>query len=51
MHPRFSEENFASNLKLVEGFGILAKAKGCTTSQLALAWVIAQGDGKRNPAH
>lgn len=46
MHPRFSEENFASNLKLVEGFDRLAKAKHCTTGQLALAWVMAQGEGE-----
>lgn len=46
MHPRFSEENFASNLKLVEGLDALAKVKGCTTGQLALAWVMAQGEGE-----
>ena len=46
MFPRFSEENFPSNLKLVEGFEELAKEKGCTTGQLALAWVMAQGEGK-----
>ncbi|KAF4624023.1 hypothetical protein G7Y89_g14152 [Cudoniella acicularis] len=42
--PRFSEENFGGNLKLVEGLEGMAKEKGCTTSQLALAWVLAQGD-------
>ena len=46
MHPRFSEENFADNLKLVEAIGVIAKEKGCTPSQLALAWVLAQGDGE-----
>jgi aryl-alcohol dehydrogenase-like predicted oxidoreductase len=49
-HPRFSEENFASNLKLVEGFDRLAKAKGYTTGQVALAWVMAQGEGESDPA-
>lgn len=46
MHPRFSEENFPSNLKLVEGVEVMAKEKGCTPGQLALAWVLAQGDGE-----
>jgi aryl-alcohol dehydrogenase-like predicted oxidoreductase len=48
MHPRFSEENFGDNLKLVEAIASVAKEKGCTPSQLALAWVLAQGDGKEN---
>ncbi|KAF2169625.1 hypothetical protein M409DRAFT_20039 [Zasmidium cellare ATCC 36951] len=43
-HPRFSEENFGSNLKLVEKLTELAKRKGCTTGQLCIAWVLAQGD-------
>ncbi len=43
-HPRFQEENFAANRKLVARFEALAKEKGCTPSQLALAWVLAQGD-------
>lgn len=46
MHPRFSEENFPANLKLVQIFEDLAKEKGCTTGQVALAWVLAQGDGR-----
>lgn len=46
MHPRFSEENFGSNLKMVEGFVDVAKEKGCSPGQLALAWILAQGDGK-----
>lgn len=45
LHPRFSEENFPSNLKMVEGLETMAKEKGCTPGQLALAWVMAQGDG------
>jgi aryl-alcohol dehydrogenase-like predicted oxidoreductase len=47
MFPRFSEENFGDNLKLVEALASVAKEKGCTPGQLALAWVLAQGDGKK----
>ena len=43
-NPRFQGENFARNLTLVERVQKLAKDKGCTPSQLALAWVLAQGD-------
>lgn len=39
--PRFSEDNFNSNLKLVDKVTEMAKAKGCTSSQLMLAWVMA----------
>jgi len=42
--PRFQGENFARNLLLVEKVKALAEAKGVTPSQLALAWVLAQGD-------
>ena len=41
--PRFQGENFQKNLELVENIEELAAAKGCTPSQLALAWVLAQG--------
>jgi aryl-alcohol dehydrogenase-like predicted oxidoreductase len=41
--PRFQGENFAKNLELVAKITQLAAAKGCTPSQLALAWVLAQG--------
>lgn len=41
--PRFNAENFPKNLRIVDEFNRLAKKKGCTGSQLALAWVIAQG--------
>ncbi|WJE50678.1 aldo/keto reductase [Bacillus cereus] len=44
-NPRFSEEAFASNMKIVEGIKQLALEKECTPAQLALAWVIAQGEG------
>ncbi len=43
-NPRFMGENFAKNLALVEQVEKLAQAKGVTPSQLALAWVLAQGD-------
>src|SRR5689334_6832755 len=43
-HPRFQGENFRKNLKLVDEVEAIAKEKGCTTAQLALAWVLAQGD-------
>jgi aryl-alcohol dehydrogenase-like predicted oxidoreductase len=42
--PRFQGENFAKNLELVARIEELAKNKGVTPSQLALAWVLAQGD-------
>lgn len=43
-HPRFQGENFAANRSLVEKVETLAQKKGCTPSQIALAWVLAQGD-------
>ena len=42
--PRFSEENFPMNLKLVEDIKNIADAKGCTPAQLVLAFLLAQGD-------
>ncbi|KRP94887.1 MULTISPECIES: aldo/keto reductase [Pseudomonas] len=42
--PRFQGENFAKNLLLVEQVKSLAADKGVTAGQLALAWVLAQGD-------
>jgi aryl-alcohol dehydrogenase-like predicted oxidoreductase len=42
--PRFQGENFARNLQLVEQVRTLAQAKGVTPGQLALAWVLAQGE-------
>jgi len=41
--PRFQGENFVKNLELVRHIQALAAEKGCTPSQLALAWVLAQG--------
>ena len=42
--PRFQGENFQHNLDLVERVGEIAREKRCTPAQLALAWVLAQGD-------
>lgn len=42
--PRFQGENFALNLDLVKKVEELAQEKGCTATQLALAWVLAQGE-------
>jgi aryl-alcohol dehydrogenase-like predicted oxidoreductase len=43
-HPRFTGANFDKNIALVREVGEMAREKGCTTAQLALAWVLAQGD-------
>jgi len=43
-HPRFQGENFQRNLDLVGEVERMAQEKGCTTAQLALAWVLAQGE-------
>jgi len=42
--PRFQGENFQKNLDLVSEIERMAEEKGCTPAQLALAWVLAQGD-------
>lgn len=42
--PRFQGENFAKNLQVVEKVKAIATTKNVTPSQLALAWVLAQGD-------
>ena len=43
-HPRFQGENFYKNLDLVREVEKMAEEKGCNAAQLALAWVLAQGD-------
>ena len=43
-NPRFQGENFQKNLDLVEAVSAIAADKGVTPAQLALAWVLAQGD-------
>ncbi|WP_455384321.1 aldo/keto reductase, partial [Acidihalobacter prosperus] len=42
--PRFEPANYAANRELLDGFAALARASGCSMAQLALAWVLAQGD-------
>jgi aryl-alcohol dehydrogenase-like predicted oxidoreductase len=44
MSPRFQGENLQRNIELADRVVELAKRKGCTPSQLALAWVLAQGE-------
>ena len=41
--PRFTGENFAHNIELVDKVRALAEGKGCTPGQLALAWVLSRG--------
>jgi aryl-alcohol dehydrogenase-like predicted oxidoreductase len=42
--PRFESETFARNLALLDGFGELAREAGCTMGQLALGWLLGQGE-------
>ncbi|KAH7100764.1 putative aldo-keto reductase [Auriculariales sp. MPI-PUGE-AT-0066] len=44
MMPRFDEDNFPKNLKVVEKFAEGAEKRGVTATQLALAWLLAQGE-------
>jgi aryl-alcohol dehydrogenase-like predicted oxidoreductase len=43
-HPRFAAENISNNITLVDRFKAIAAKKHCTPGQLALAWLLAQGD-------
>jgi aryl-alcohol dehydrogenase-like predicted oxidoreductase len=43
-HPRFQEGNFEQNLTLLQPIETIARSKGCTMAQIALAWVLARGD-------
>ena len=43
-HPRFQPENLARNVELVEELEAMARGQGVTAAQLALAWLLAQGD-------
>jgi aryl-alcohol dehydrogenase-like predicted oxidoreductase len=43
-HPRFQEGNFENNLRLLDPIKSVAAQKGCTMAQVALAWVLAQGN-------
>ena len=42
--PRYQQENAENNTSLAQGYALIAKRKYCTPSQLALAWVLAQGE-------
>ena len=42
--PRYSEENFAQNMKLVDVVKMVAARQHCSPAQIALAWLLAQGD-------
>ena len=42
--PRFSTEAYAANLKLLDGYMVIAQEVGCTPAQLALAWLLHQGE-------
>jgi aryl-alcohol dehydrogenase-like predicted oxidoreductase len=44
LSPRFQGENFKKNLDVVDRVNAIATGKGCTTAQLALAWLSAQGE-------
>jgi aryl-alcohol dehydrogenase-like predicted oxidoreductase len=43
-HPRFAQDNLARNVELVRRIETIAREKGCTAGQLALAWLLAQGE-------
>jgi len=42
--PRFAPENYAANLRLLSGYAAIAREAGCTQAQLALAWLLHQGE-------
>jgi aryl-alcohol dehydrogenase-like predicted oxidoreductase len=42
--PRFQGENFEKNIRLVDALKSMAASRGVTPAQLALAWVLAQGE-------
>jgi aryl-alcohol dehydrogenase-like predicted oxidoreductase len=43
-NPRFTEENMATNINAKSGFFAFAERKGCTPAQLALSWLMGQGN-------
>jgi aryl-alcohol dehydrogenase-like predicted oxidoreductase len=43
-NPRFADENFEPNLRIADEVGAVAGEVGCTPAQVALAWLLAQGD-------
>ncbi|WP_320781853.1 aldo/keto reductase [Streptomyces sp. CRN 30] len=56
-NPRFTEDNFAANLRLLDGVRTVARRRGLTPAQTALAWVLSRGPhvvpvpGTKNPAY
>jgi aryl-alcohol dehydrogenase-like predicted oxidoreductase len=44
LNPRFKKENLEHNLRIIQGLGKIAEEKKCTLAQLALAWLLAQGN-------
>jgi aryl-alcohol dehydrogenase-like predicted oxidoreductase len=44
LNPRFKKENLEHNLKIIQGLAKIAEEKKCTLAQLALAWLLAQGN-------
>ncbi len=44
IHPQFQKDTYRNNLKLVDALHAIAEKKKCTTAQLSLAWLLAQGD-------
>lgn len=44
MHPRFQPENLARNVRLVQELEAIARGQGLTAPQLAIAWILAQGE-------
>ena len=42
--PRFTPDNYAANLRLLEGLKAIAQDAGCTLAQLAIAWLLQQGE-------
>ena len=49
MMPRFAQDNFQHNLALVKDLGTIAAKKGCSATQLALAWIRYQSGRGGNP--
>ena len=47
--PRFSKENFPTNIELVEELQKISKRKGCTPAQLAIAWIKSISNKDGNP--
>jgi aryl-alcohol dehydrogenase-like predicted oxidoreductase len=43
-NPRFAKGNFEQNLRIVDAVEVVAKEVGATPAQVALAWILAQGE-------